>query len=317
MVLPRSGRKFRAEEATCPQDSGMEISVKIEADSDGYTGRECPMCAKYFKIKFGTGLPGSPPCHCPYCNYTGSQKEFWTKHQIEYARSVAIHQLSGQFLTELKKLERRPDPRAMISIGIRVKGTPTPIAYYLEEELEERVTCSACTMEYTIYGAFGFCPDCGVHNSLQIVNANFDLVLKALDLAQAAPAELAAKLIDNALEDAVSCFDAFGREHCATQPFKISFQSIEAAKDKLVRPTGFDLAAALDGGAWHFVTVQFQKRHLLAHKLGVIDAEYVSKTGCAPSLIGRKVTITDGDVRALVTYLKNLAEALYHGIARI
>ncbi len=107
----------------------MEISVKIEPDADGYTGRECPTCEKYFKIKFGTGLPGSPPCHCPYCNHTGPQEEFWTKQQIEYARSVAMYQVSGQFLKQLKKLERRPDPRAMISIGMTVNGSPTPIAH--------------------------------------------------------------------------------------------------------------------------------------------------------------------------------------------
>ncbi len=295
----------------------MEISVKIESDADGYTGRECPTCEKYFKIKFGTGLPGDPECHCPYCNHTGPQKEFWTKQQIEYAQSVAMHQLSGQFLAQLKKLERRPDPRALISIGFTVKGSPTPVAYYREEELEERVTCAACTMEYTIYGAFGFCPDCGVHNSLQIVNANFDLVLKTLDLAQAAPADLAAKLVDNALEDAVSSFDGFGREHCSTQPFKISFQSIDGAKEKLLRETGFDLADPLDSPAWSFVTEQFQKRHLLAHRMGIIDADYVSKTGCAPSLLGRKVTITDSDVRTLVAHLKTLAGVLYHGVVRI
>ncbi len=291
--------------------------MKIEPDSDGYTGRECPTCEKYFKIKFGTGLPGSPPCHCPYCNHVGPQTEFWTKQQIEYAQSVALRKVSGDFLSQLKKLERRPDPRAMISIGFKVTGSPTPIAYYREEELEERVTCSSCTMEYTIYGAFGFCPDCGVHNSLQIANANFDLVLKTLDLSQTAPADLAAKLIGNALEDAVSCFDGFGREHCATQPFKISFQSIDGAKDKVLRETGFNLADALDVCDWSFVTAQFQKRHLLAHKLGIVDADYVGKTGCSSSLLGRKVTITDSDVRVLVAHLKTLAKALYRGVPRI
>ncbi len=295
----------------------MEISVKIAPDADGYTGRECPACEKYFKIKFGTGLPGDPDCHCPYCNHTGPQKEFWTKQQIEYAQSVAMNQLSGQLLTELKKLERRPDSRAFVSIGISVKGSPTPIVYYREEELEERVTCCACTMEYTIYGAFGFCPDCGAHNSLQIANANFDLVLKSLDLAQIAPADLATKLIDNALEDAISCFDGFGREHCAAQPFSISFQSIDAAKDKLLRETGFDLAALLDAAAWNFVITQFQKRHLLAHKLGIIDAEYIRKTGSAQSLLGRKVTITDADVRTLVAHLRTLAGALVQSLPRV
>ncbi|MDP1968937.1 MAG: hypothetical protein Q8K31_07110 [Burkholderiaceae bacterium] len=295
----------------------MDVSVKIEPDVDGYTGRECPACERYFKIKFGTGLPGEPDCHCPYCNHTGPQSVFWTKQQIAYAQSVAIRQLSGRFLKQLKRLEHRPDPRALFSIGITVEGSPTPIAYYREEELEERVTCAACTMEYTIYGAFGFCPDCGVHNSLQIVKANLEMVLKVLDLAQEAPVDIASKLIDNALEDAVSSFDGFGREHCGTLPFKISFQSIDGAQDKLLRETGFDLANSLDASAWGFVTEQFQKRHLLAHRLGIIDADYVSKTGCAPSLLGRKVTITDGDVRTLVTRLQILAEALYCGVPRI
>ncbi|MGB3070460.1 MAG: hypothetical protein WBC18_18040 [Ottowia sp.] len=56
---------------------------------------------------------------------------------------------------------------------------------------------------------------------------------------------------------------------------------------------------------------------LLVHKLGVVDVDYVSNTGCAASLVGRKVTITDGDVHTLVTHLKTLAEALYHGVPRI
>lgn len=293
------------------------MQVTINPDADGYTGRECPTCEKYFKIKFGIGLSGDLDSHCPYCNHTGPQTEFWTKPQIEYAQSVVLNRLSGQLLAQLKKLERKPDPRAMISIGLTVKGCPTPVAYYREEDLEERVTCATCAMEYTIYGAFGFCPACGVHNSLQIVNANFDLVLKALDLAKEASSDLATRLIENAMEDAVSCFDGFGREHCATQPFKVTFQNIGGAKDKLLSETGFDLASPLDAGSWVFVTAQFQKRHLLAHKLGVIDADYVNKTGCSPSLQGRKVTITDSDVRALVKHLRTLAEGLYHGVPRI
>jgi hypothetical protein len=294
----------------------MEFSVKISPDEDGYTGRECPTCEKYFKIKFGTGHPGSPDCHCPYCNHVGPQNEFWTKQQIEYAKSVALNKVTGQLISQMKRLERRPDPRAFISIGITVKGNPTPIAYYSESELEERVTCSSCTLEYTIYGSFGYCPDCGIHNSLQIANANLDLVLKTLMLAQTASPDVATKLIENALEDAVSCFDGFGREHCADQTFKISFQSIEAAQQKLLREIGLDISFGMGADQWKFVCDQFQKRHLLAHKMGVIDSEFVSKTGCSSSLLGRKATVSDGDVRSLVASLRAIAEVLYHGIAR-
>lgn len=294
----------------------MEMSVDIKPDADGYTGRECPACEKYFKIKFGTGLPGATKCHCPYCNHVATQDNFWTKQQIEYAKSVALNKITGQLLSQMKKMERRPDRNAFISIGITVKGRPTPITYYNEKELEERVTCGTCSLEYTIYGAFGFCPDCGVHNSLQIVQTNFDLILKTLDLAKTADPDIAKKLVENALEDAVSCFDGFGREHCADLPYKISFQNIEGAKEKLLRESGFDISSTMKQPQWAFVCEQFQKRHLLSHKMGIIDVEFVSKTGCSPSMVGHKVGISEEDVRELATLLLSIANVLYSGVAR-
>lgn len=237
----------------------MKLSVTIEPDTNGYTGRECPNCERYFKIRFGTGLPDATDCHCPYCNHKGSHNEFWTKEQLNYARSVGLNRISRELLGRLKRLERRPDPRALLSIGITVKGNATPIAYYSEKELEERVTCTSCTLAYAIYGTFGFCPDCGVHNSLQILNANFDLILKTLDLAGVADGQIARKLVENALEDAVSCFDGFGREHCSDQPYRVSFQNIDNARTKLKEERGPDIAAPLDDEQWRFVCEQSEK----------------------------------------------------------
>lgn len=294
----------------------MEFSVNIPPDEDGFSGRECPKCKKYFKIKAGTGLPGSPPCHCPYCNHVAPPTEFWTEDQIEFAKSMALNKITGDFLRQLKRLERRPNPRALISIGVTVRGSPTPIAYYSEKQLEERVACSSCALEYTIYGAFGYCPDCGVHNSLQIADANLDLILKTLDLAQTVAPDVARKLVENALEDAVSCFDGFGREHCAMQPFKLSFQNIEAARQKLLSEVGLDISTGLAAPQWQFVCEQFQKRHLLAHRMGIVDAEFIGKTGGSPTLLGRKVTISEGDVRELVTGLRTIARTLYQGLTR-
>src|SRR6185503_4795774 len=95
------------------ESTHIELEIGIEPDADGYTGRECPMCKKYFKVKGGTGLPGSPPCHCPYCNHVGPQTEFFTEDQVEYAKSVALHELSGALLASLKTLEMKPDPHAL------------------------------------------------------------------------------------------------------------------------------------------------------------------------------------------------------------
>ena len=70
-----------------------------------------------------------------------------------------------------------------------------------------------------MYGVFAFCPDCGQHNSLQILEGSFGTVTKLLDLASTAPEELGRKLVQNALEDCVSAFDGFGREPDGHQRF--------------------------------------------------------------------------------------------------
>jgi hypothetical protein len=82
-----------------------------------------------------------------------------------------------------------------------------------------------------------------------------------LDLAKTAPTDVAAKLVENVLGDAVSCFDGFGREHRSALPYKISFQNIEAARDKRLKESAPDIASALDLARWKFVCAQFQKRH--------------------------------------------------------
>ena len=59
-----------------------EFSIEIKPDKEGHTGRECPKCEKYFKIKFGTGLPDATDCHCPYCNQKLSAKSQRLKVKI-------------------------------------------------------------------------------------------------------------------------------------------------------------------------------------------------------------------------------------------
>jgi hypothetical protein len=289
----------------------VNISVTIPPDSEGYKGRECPECEKYFKIKFGTGLPGAVPCHCPYCNHIGPQDEFWTKQQLEYAKSVALNKVTGQVLSQLRTMERKPDPHAMFSIGITVKGSPTPIVHYSEKELEQRVTCNSCTLQYAIFGTFGYCPDCGTHNSLQILIANFGVVEKMINLAETLEPSLGQKLIENALEDAVSAFDGFGRETCSHLDPKIAFQNLAAANDKLLKLAGKGFLTIIGEDDWHFILVQFQKRHLIAHKMGVIDEEYVRRTMASESEIGRNISISKEDVARSVGILSEMADFLY------
>jgi hypothetical protein len=311
---------------------GDSISIAIEPDKDGFTGRECPNpeCEGYFKIEFGTGLRGEGlPCHCPYCGHTASHDQFWTKEQLEYARSVALRTVTDALHKELKKLEFDYKPRGPFGIGLSVKvrrGSVPRIRHYREKMLETEIVCSNCTLRYAVYGVFAFCPDCGLHNSLQILTKNLELAAKMLDVAVAAEPDLEARLIEDALEDCVSSFDGFGREIChlhaakATNPVmaqKVSFQSLEGSNQKLSELFNVDIAAVLTGDEWKKSIRAFQKRHLLAHKMGAVDEEYIHKAGDGQAEVGRKVTVGADEVRDLIPILLKLAQTISDRLAQL
>ena len=304
---------------------GSQFSISIPPDEEGLIGRECPIvtCEGYFKIQPGTGLKGKDlPCHCPYCGHEASQNKFFTKAQVEYARSVVLHKVTDALLKDLKGLEFNHPPRGSFGIGISMKvtGHPRPIYHYREKKLETEVVCDQCTLRYTIYGVFGYCPDCGVHNSLQILNKNLDLVEKLLAVAKTQDTAVAQNLIENALEDCVSAFDGFGRETCrvfsskATKPdgaIEVRFQNTSNARKRVRELFVVDFASSLTTDDWMKVQRAFQKRHLLSHKMGVVDQAYLSATGESTSFLGRKVSIQADEIGELAVRLRTLGRELF------
>jgi len=302
------------------------ISIPIEPDEDGFTGRECPNpdCEGYFKVEFGTGLQGEGiPCHCPYCGYTAPHNEFGTWEQIEYAKSIAMRKIADAVHKDLKRLEFKHKPRGAFGIGLSMKverGRPIPIRYYREKALETEVVCSNCGLRYSVYGVFAFCPDCGQHNSLQILDKNLNVVGKMLDLAASTDQELAERVIENALEDCVSAFDGFGRELCRTHAHesasparmgKMSFQNLDGAKMRVLDAFGIDLLACVTSAEWDLAVQGFQKRHLFAHRMGVVDEDYIRKTGDCNAIAGRKIEIGAEEVREVVRVVQTIARYLF------
>ena len=303
---------------------GNRISVSISADEHGFTGRECPKseCEGYFKIVLGTGLKGDGlPCHCPYCGHTAGQENFRTQDQISYAKSVVLRKFSDAVRKDFESLEFDHKPRGPFGIGISMKvksGPLLPIHHYREKELETTVVCSECTLRYAVYGVFAFCPDCGRHNSQQILGTNIEVVRKMLYLAESHEGDLREKLIENALEDCVSAFDAFGRELCrvhaerTSNPASMSrmrFQSLDHAQSGL-RDLGINIREALTPEAWAQAIKLFQKRHLIAHKLGVADQEYVDRSGDSDAVAGRKIRVGSNEVAELSNTLWTVGESL-------
>lgn len=303
------------------ENLGNRIEVPLSADSDGFLGRECPIesCLGYFKITPGTGIKGPAPCHCPYCGHFGQQDTFFTQEQIEYARSVALRQITDAIHSDLKALEFDYKPSGPFGISISMKVTssdPYPISYYREKQLETEVICDQCTLRYAIYGVFGWCPDCGSHNSLQILSKNLEIAEKELRLAETAEAELAEYLVGDALENIVSAFDGFGREVCQKKGVDVHFQNISAARKKVQDAFGFDLAGTIGADDWDAACRLFQKRHLLAHRMGVVDADYVQRANDPSAVVGRRIRVSRDEVSSAMTIIEKLGQRLYEGIIK-
>lgn len=207
-----------------------------------------------------------------------------------------------------------------VQLRMEYKGRPHPIRYYQEKQLETKVKCDVCTLEYAIYGVFAYCPDCRTHNSLQILNKNLELAEKEVALANGEEANFAEYLIADALENAVSAFDGFGRELCivhaasASNPEgaqNVSFQNLVRANHRVQELFSINLSGSLDAGEWAFVCRCFQKRHLLAHKMGVVDQAYIDASGDAEAVVGRKVPISLGEVAAFIAHLRHLGDHLF------
>jgi Zn ribbon nucleic-acid-binding protein len=296
----------------------------MPTDAKGLVGRRCPRreCGKYFKLKPGTGLKGDVPCHCPYCGFRGDSDNFWTHDQKEYVKAVAMNHASQELHKMLKRCEfdYKPSGGFGISVSMEVTGSPQRFHHrYRERELETDVVCDRCTLVYAIYGAFAFCPDCALHNSLTILRKNLEIAEKLLSLAATQEREVAEHLVGDALENIVSAFDGFGREICrvaaprATSPSAaedVRFQSLVGARRRLLKLFGFDLMLFVSNPDWDFACRCFQKRHLLAHKMGVIDEEYVQATKDPAAVVGRKVQIRPEEAKRLTDVISQLGEKL-------
>lgn len=305
---------------------GSRVAVTIPTDEGGLLGRECPekSCLGYFKLKPGTGLVGEGlPCHCPYCGHSAASDQFWTKEQVEYAQSQVFRKVSDAFHRDLKQLEFNKPARGAFGIGMSLKvtaGHPVPIRHYREKALETHITCAECTLQYAIYGVFAFCPDCRAHNSSQILEMNLSLVRKQVSLCeQVDDAELRRRLLEDALENCVSSLDGFGREACrvraeqSTAPGKcesVSFQNIARAAKRVGELFGVDLQAAVAAEHWELAQRGFMKRHVVSHRAGVVDQQYLDETNDPTAVVGRLIPLEAGEVARLAAATMEIGAAL-------
>jgi hypothetical protein len=139
---------------------------------------------------------------------------------------------------------------------------------------------------------------------------------------------VAAKDLENCLEDAVSIFEASTKaivrrvliEQGETQDqldahfrkIANSFQNIHRTRTQLADIFGFDLGSDTK---WDRISSSFEKRHPVTHNLGVIDRKYLEKAQEAERE-GREVRITASEVQGLLVGVQEAVAFIHKGLIR-
>jgi len=313
--------------------SGTGITVSIPTDADGYLDRECPndRCLFEFKVegedwrdKVADGF-----AFCPMCRHQSPKGNWFTTEQVGFMQASARAHL-GRRLGEASRADARTLNASQrsgqfITMRMTVKDAPAPLVVPLQaaEPMRQRASCEVCGCRYSYIGSAFFCPCCG-HNSAV---GTFRQTLVGVRLAASSVAQLRAALpIDDAeiialhlrekgMSDVVTALQRLGERLWETLPGRVLasrnvFQRLDDASRLWHSATGKDFTAFLNPEEMHRLRRGYQQRHLLAHAQGIVDADYIRKSGDISVSVGQKIVVTE----VLLLEFVYLGERLANGM---
>ncbi len=320
-------------------EGGSQLSISIPIDSDGYFDRRCPSeaCQADFKVLMEDwkNKVSDAQVFCPICREKAKASEWNTSEQQEYIRQVGLNYIKGiigQALSQdASDFNRRQRP-GFITISMSYKpGTPTlvvPIS--AAEELRQKFTCEQCGCRYSSLGAAFFCPACG-HNSAESTFAQtIETVRKSLDALSAirqavqalADADAARntvrEILENSMGRLVGAFQRLAEAlyDCTpvatnSRPRKNAFQNLTEGSTLWRAATGKGYEDLLTPTEMSDLSRLFQQRHKLAHTEGIVDQDYINKSGDTTYAVGQRLVIRDGAVIRLAELVAKLTGNSY------
>jgi uncharacterized Zn finger protein (UPF0148 family) len=317
---------------------GSFVSISVPIDNDGYLDRRCPSeaCQADFKVlmedwdhKFS-----ADQVFCPICREEAESTEWNTPEQQEYIGQMGGNYIGGIISQALSQdaedFNRRQRP-GFITISMSYKpGTPAlvvPIS--AAEELRQKFTCEQCGCRYSSLGAAFFCPACGHNSAESTFSQTIETVRKSLAALPAirqavqaaadadAARNTAREILENSMGRLVGAFQRlaealFDRTPAATttRRRKNVFQNLTEGSALWRAATGKGYEDLLTPAEMADLVRLFQQRHKLAHCEGIVDQEYIIKSGDTTYAVGQRLVIRDGAVSRLAKLVTKLTEEM-------
>lgn len=315
------------------------LSVPLPKDADGRIDRECPCegCSPgYFKVKPGTGLSGMKEAFCPYCRHSAPPDEYHTKDQVRFVKDVAAreaHAGMARMLKEKLGMDSSGNRRlASGLINIDIKMEPIrlrSVSLPFQDILRRDVLCPHCALDHSVFGLATWCSDCGkdifathVQGEMDVIKTMMgDVVRRKTHLG----ARVAARDIENGLEDLVSVFEAtlkievrrFLRQNSSSEEdieltmkrIGSRLQSIAHARTLIQEHCGLPLALEPEPTMVRLAEV-FEKRHPITHNLGVVDRKYLERVRSSDDL-GKEVSIDEDEIISAANLVFGILDSLH------
>lgn len=320
-------------------ETGFMASVDIPTDDDGFFGRECSTCNRFFKMRIDQwqALPSGAAVTCPYCGaQSADPNDFLTAQQQERAMS-ALKSMAEQYAHEalrdvFRGLQRRSRSSA---VKFTVNETLPPVrsvTTYVEEKVRRTIECENCQTAYAVYGATAFCPVCGPRAAVDNVLDSIERERRALRLEDELPQDLreqarADGVFDttaaNAVRETVTLFEVFTRDqftaHVAEHEEIVKekgrgvFQRLDDIDALFAEHLGTAISSHVGEDVWSRLRIVFQQRHVLVHRQGIVDEQYVNAVPEAEQQVGQRLVLDRRDADEALDAVEAVVRAVSAG----
>jgi hypothetical protein len=314
------------------------FSVPLDTDDKGYFDRECPSdeCLFVFKVnqEDWKNLFREEEVFCPQCGHSAPSDHWHTQAQLRHAEKEAKIYMEREFQKMLKGVARdfnRSQRRdSFITMSMKVTGGPYR-SYTLPapamEAFQLDIACEFCNSRFSVIGSAFFCPCCGRSSAERMFDASLGKTrakFEQLETVRAAlenigqmdkATDLCRSILESCIQDLVGALQRLSEELYSrlqgvpSVPFN-AFQRLNQSNDLWRSALGEGFEDWLDSSELAKLNVYYQKRHLLAHREGIVDAQYIQRSGDTSYREGQRIVVTPRDATEMHALVSRVADKL-------
>lgn len=296
------------------------VLTYIQSDEQGMWGRNCPACQRYFRTTHVMDV--GDVTYCPYCAASAPCLAFVSKEQRGYIRAF----YEAYVRAYVRKANTQLDMKAITD--------ETPAWHYSEEKLQFHFTCrpQACGAQTDILGRYGFCPRCGRSNARTLFCDDLVELIAHLERTRDTVTDAGQRgaVWEDVITKSVSKLEAMARhlrnillrlpmtsrrrKELETLNFQQPIQADRCLREWFDigllewRGNTVEPGRAVAKGDLPFVTKMVQRRHILIHNGGIVDQEYVEKSGDADARLGERIRIRSKEAKRFAELVLDMGQ---------